>query len=48
MLEQVVQRGCVCLVPEDVEGQVGWDPAQSNLGFDLAAGFPACARGFGS
>ena len=45
MLEQVVQRGCGCPVPRDVQGQVGWDPEQSDLVLDLATGNRASSKG---
>ena len=31
VLERVAQRGCGCLTPAGVQGQVGWGPGQPDL-----------------
>jgi len=48
MLEQAAQRGCGCLVPGGVQGQVGWGPGQPGLVLDMEVGGPACDRGVGA
>jgi len=45
VLEQAAQRGCGCLVPEGVQGQVGWGLEQPGLVLDMEIGGPACSRG---
>ncbi|KAJ7412164.1 hypothetical protein WISP_98872 [Willisornis vidua] len=40
-LEQVAQRGCGCLIPESVQGQVEWGLEQPGL----VNGIPVCDRG---
>jgi len=44
VLEQTVQRGCGCPIPEDVQGQVGWGLGQP----DLMGGNPAHGREVGT
>jgi len=45
MLEQAVQSGYGCPIPEGVEDQVGWSPGQPGLIPDLEVGVPACRGG---
>ena len=44
MLERAAQRGCGCLVPGGVQGQVGWGPGQPGLVLNVEIGGPACGR----
>ena len=44
MLEQAAQRGCGCLIPGGVQGQVGWGPGQPGLVLNVEIGGPACGR----
>ena len=45
---KVAQRGCVCPIPGDVQGLVGWGPGQPGLELDMEVGGPACDRGIGA
>jgi len=45
VLEQAAQRGCGCLVPGIVQGQVGWGLWQPGLVLDMEVGGPACGDG---
>ena len=45
VLAQAAQRGCGCLVPRGVQGQVGWAPGQPGLVLNVEVGGPACGRG---
>jgi len=47
VLDQAAQRGCGCLIPEGVQGQVGWGPGQPDVALDMELGSPACGRGVG-
>ena len=47
MLEQADQRGCGCLIPGGVQGQVGWGPGQLGLVLNVEFGGPACGREVG-
>jgi len=44
VLEQAAQRGCGCLIPGGVQGQVGWGPGQLGLVLNVEFGGPACGR----
>jgi len=44
MLTQTAQRSCGCLIPGDIQSQVGWSPGQS----DLVGGNPSHVRGGGT
>lgn len=41
------QRSCGCPIARGVQGQVGWDPGQPDLLFDLAVDKPAHSTGVG-
>jgi len=45
ILEEAAQRGCGCLVPGNVQGQVGWGTGQPDLALDIVISNPACSRG---
>ena len=47
MLEQAAQRGCGCLIPGGVQGQVGWGPGKSGLVLNVEVGDPASGGGGG-
>ena len=42
VLEQAAQRGCGCLIPEGVQGQVVWGPEQPGLVLNVEVGGPGC------
>jgi len=44
VLEQVVQSGCGCLIPGDIQAQAVWSPGQSHLVLNLTVGNPVCVR----
>ena len=48
VLEQTVQRGCGCPIPEDVQGQVGWGLGQPGLLLNVEVGGSACSRWVGA
>lgn len=39
------QRGCGCLIPAGIQGQVGWGPQQTDLVLGLVVSNPAHNRG---
>ena len=45
MLEQAAQRGCGCLIPGGIQGQVGWGPGQPGLVLNVEVDCPDCGRG---
>ena len=45
MLAQAAQRGCGCLIPGGVQGQVGWGPGRPGLVLNMEVGGPACGGG---
>ena len=45
MLKQAAQRGCGCLVPGGIQGQVEWGPGQPGLVLNGEVGSPASAGG---
>lgn len=47
-MEKAAQRGCGCLIPGGIQGQVGWGSGQSDPVLDLVVGSPACSRGVGT